>query len=141
MPRCKHGKHEASEYVSWEGMMGRCYNPNHHNFKWYGGRGIVVCDRWHEAGNFLEDMGERPSPEYTLGRIDNDKGYEPENCRWETITEQNRNNRTTKLTLAEAREIRMLHARGYMQTELAKEFGISKTAVWYVIHNHTWRED
>lgn len=77
-------------YRSWSAMMARCYNPRHHKWKLYGGRGIRVCDRWHDFANFLADMGERPTGT-TIDRIDSNGNYELGNCRWATVTEQNRN--------------------------------------------------
>jgi hypothetical protein len=88
----KHGG-LTTEYRIWSGMLSRCRNPNHEAWKYYGGRGIVVCDRWLKYENFLADMGRRPSFEYTLDRIDNDDGYYLENCRWATRSEQNKNQR------------------------------------------------
>jgi len=74
-------------------MLQRCNNPNHSHYKYYGGRGIKVCDRWLESfENFYEDMGERPE-DLTLDRIDVNKGYYPENCKWSTRSEQNSNKR------------------------------------------------
>lgn len=71
-------------------MMQRCNDPNADNFKHYGGKGISVCERWRDFAAFLADMGECKNDE-TLDRIDNAKGYEPGNCRWATMAEQNRN--------------------------------------------------
>lgn len=87
-------------YESWQGMNQRCNNKNQKAYKNYGGRGITICKRW--AGqdgflNFIEDMGERPTPQHTLDRINNNGNYEPSNCRWATRTEQNRNKRDNKL--------------------------------------------
>ena len=89
-----HGMSRTPTYSSWHGMKGRCNNENHHKYHLYGGRGISLCERWHDFSNFLEDMGERPEVT-TLDRIDSEKGYEPGNCRWATPTEQNRNKRTS----------------------------------------------
>ena len=83
-------------YGSYSSMKGRCLNPNNHNFPHYGGRGIVVCDRWlvPENGykNFLEDMGLRPKG-MTLDRINVDGNYEPGNCRWADESTQKINQR------------------------------------------------
>lgn len=71
-------------------MLQRCTNQKHPSFPRYGGRGITVCDRWRSFNTFLADMGD-PPPERSLDRIDNDRGYEPSNCRWATRSEQARN--------------------------------------------------
>jgi hypothetical protein len=80
-------------------MLRRCENPAHWSFKHYGGRGITVCERWHALEHFIADMGQPPDG-MTLDRIDNDKGYEPGNCKWATRREQRRNSRQA-LTLLE----------------------------------------
>ena len=80
------GNIKSPTMMSWQSMLSRCANPLHSNFRYYGGRGITVCERWHDFAAFLEDMGERPDG-YVLDRIDNDLGYEPSNCRWITAGE------------------------------------------------------
>lgn len=81
--------------ASWAESRARCENPNHRQYKFYGGRGIVYCERWKVFDNFLQDMGERPDG-YTLERLDVDKGYSPDNCVWADRKQQTRNRRVTK---------------------------------------------
>lgn len=113
--RRSHGKRKTPEYNSWAGMIQRCTNPENHNYSSYGGRGISVCDRWiNSSENFLADMGERPSKDHSLHRIDNDGPYDPSNCCWATKKEQARARRSSRyvevngimMTLAEAAESR-----------------------------------
>lgn len=90
-----HGGRKDTEYRCWISMISRCHNPNHDAFHNYGGRGIIVCDRWRNSYKaFLEDMGRRPSPSHTLDRHPDTNGnYEPGNVRWATHKEQSRNKR------------------------------------------------
>lgn len=97
----KHGLSHTRTYKSWQGMNHRCHVPSDVAWRYYGARGVKVCDRWRaepyggEAGafeRFLADMGERPAGR-TLDRIDSSGDYEPGNCRWATPLEQTRNRR------------------------------------------------
>lgn len=88
----KHGKSRTKAYSVWNNMRSRCKNKNVRCYKNYGGRGITVCDSWEKFENFLRDMGE-PEPWQSLERIDNEKGYSPDNCVWADATTQANNTR------------------------------------------------
>lgn len=108
----------SPEYAAWSGMWSRCTNKNKRDYPRYGGRGIAVSERWRDFASFLEDMGPRPAVGYSLDRYPNGNGnYEPGNCRWATLSEQNsnrRNNRIVKfrgseMTLAAAARLAGVH--------------------------------
>lgn len=96
-----HGKSNTKEYQAYRGMITRCYVPSARMYYAYGGRGIKVCERWldKENGflNFLSDMGLSPTKEHQLDKIDNNKDYSPENCRWVTFDIQKINKRSVHL--------------------------------------------
>lgn len=95
-----HGLSKRAEYHVWEYMIQRCTNPKCRDFPLYGGRGILVCERWKKFADFYSDMGPRPSDDLTIDRIDNDGNYEPGNCRWTTQKVQKRNFRRSRLITA-----------------------------------------
>jgi hypothetical protein len=103
--RLRHGDsrrgQRSQEYDIWSNMVRRCHDKTNPAYKNYGGRGIQVCSSWHDFATFLEyicsTIGRKPGAEYTLDRIDNDRGYEPGNIRWATRVEQIRNSRRVHL--------------------------------------------
>ena len=89
----KHGlANKSSTYKTWKEMRNRCNNPNATQYKWYGAKGIRVCEEWGDYTAFLRDMGDRPSGK-TLDRVDPGKGYSKNNCRWASPVEQATTNR------------------------------------------------
>lgn len=88
------GRRVTKEYDTWQHILGRCADKTDPN---YGGRGVKVCQRWLESFEaFLADVGPAPSPSHTIERVETDGDYEPGNCRWATVQEQNRNKRTNR---------------------------------------------
>jgi hypothetical protein len=88
----------SPEYTAWSGIVQRCTNPKNEKFPDYGARGIVVYDRWRRSfADFLADMGERPSRDHSVDRIDVNGNYEPSNCRWATRREQQANRRCNRM--------------------------------------------
>lgn len=132
--RAKHGMYRTRVYRQWQQMIQRCYNPNASRYQRYGGRGVTVCDRWRLSFDaFYADMGDPPDGT-SIDRIDNDRGYEPGNCRWATPQEQANNRYTNVLiehdgvsrTIAEWSRhlglpyhwVKHRHTRGYKPPEL-----------------------
>lgn len=110
------------EYRVWKGMKERCYYHKHIAFQRYGGRGIVVSDRWRNSfENFLSDMGPRPTPHHQIERLDNDGPYSKENCCWATAAEQATNKSNN----------RILELNGQSKTlaEWSKETGIHHNVI------------
>lgn len=114
----------SSERRSWLSMKERCYRQEHKNFKHYGGRGIVVCDRWkNNFEAFLEDMGPKPSPEHTIERMDTDGNYELGNCRWATDEEQRLNTRRTVFVEVAGTKVRL--------QDYAKSLNLRAATIYY----------
>lgn len=95
--RGRHARRGSQVYVSWSGMMRRCYNRNSKDYHYYGGRGIQVCDRWHDFDVFMDDMWASHRPGLSIDRIDNNGHYSPSNCRWSDQKTQCRNRSSNAL--------------------------------------------
>lgn len=118
--RVRHGHsirgRKSAEYRCWQAMIARCTNPRQTGYHNYGGRGIMICERWQSFENFIADMGPRPSPRHSLDRKDNNGHYEPGNCRWATKIEQDNNRRTNRLIEFGGRTLSI--------TQWARELGV-----------------
>lgn len=120
MGQITHQKSYSKIYRTWIAMLSRCRNKKDCNYKNYGGRGIIVCDSWYLFENFYADMGDLPFYEAQIDRIDNDKGYYKENCRWVSCKQNSRNRRTTK------------RYNDLIQVELIEKIGWTKNQFrWY----------
>lgn len=133
------GRKYSPTYHSWQAMLARCRYPDRDVEKKHIGRGIVVCERWQDFNNFLVDLGERPLGT-TLDRIDNNKGYEPGNCRWATSVEQARNRRNKRLTYEQALSIARRMLAGDRAVDVAKDFGISESLPREIHKRRTWKD-
>ena len=102
-------------------MMTRCTNPKVNNYHNYGGRGIKVCDRWHNFELFLLDMGEKPSDNLQLDRIDNNGNYEKDNCKW-VDSRENCNNKNNNVKYNYKGELLTV-------TEISRRSGINRTRI------------
>lgn len=92
-----HGLSHLPEYDTWCHIIARCEKPDGKSWNNYGGRGITMCPQWRESFEcFLQDMGRKPTPQHTIERVNNDKGYSPDNCIWATMAVQNTNKRNIR---------------------------------------------
>lgn len=126
----KHNMRYSKEYKAYHLIISRCYNKNDTNFNNYGGRGIKVCDRWLDGFiNFYEDMGKKPSNDYSIDRYPNNDGnYEPNNCRWANRHEQSRNKRTNRFI--------DYNGESMILEDWSNFFGASSSGVYQKIKRH-----
>lgn len=150
----RHGGWKTRIYTTYQDMKQRCYNPNIECYHRYGGRGITVCDEWLESFENFRDWAHSNgyTDELTIERINNNGNYEPNNCKWETNENQQKNkssnpkpkrgeeNFNAKLTWEIVREIRSSTLKRGTRRELARKYNVSSTLISAVINNKIWRE-
>lgn len=126
----------SAEHVAWASMKSRCLNPNNSRYDLYNRRGITICPAWVLSYPlFLGDMGRKPSPEYSLDRVNNDKGYCKSNCRWATSSEQARNRSTNKPLLYKGVEKLLVE---WVEFLNLSEIGVSAKLLHHRIRVHNW---
>jgi len=131
MKREQHRQRHTLLYEVWKSMKQRCYNPKNKDFHHYGGRGVIVCNEWRTSftafkNHIDEACGERPGSGYSIDRIDNSRGYEANNIRWATQTDQVHNRRAVskfnpKADQSVVDRIRLLRAQGMNYTEISRD--------------------
>jgi hypothetical protein len=126
----KHGLCNSPLYRVWRHMIGRCHNPSNPKFKFYGARGIKVCDRWQDVSFFAKDMGPTFEPGLRIERKDNNAGYSPENCRWATNHEQQRNKRNNIVIT--------MNGKTQVLQDWCDELGVHYKLVWERIKVRGW---
>lgn len=135
----KHGQSGSANkaYTAWAQMRRRCLVKQSANYKHYGARGITICPQWDNFAVFAQDMGV-PKIGLSLERIDNNRGYSPDNCRWATQTDQQRNKRTTKLNIVDARIAKEMKALGWTNRTISNLLDIPYGAITSCTRNRTW---
>ncbi len=133
---------KTPEYNIWALAKSRCHNTNDKAYKYYGGRGITVCERWRNSFMaFFSDMGLKPFPKAQIDRINNGGNYEPGNCHWVTQTQNLRNKSNNKLTLKKAIEIRKKYKLGNTShRKLAAHYKVAKTLITRILCHEIWKE-
>ena len=123
----KHGMYQSYVYSSWKNMKHRCYYIYHNSYDGYGGRGITVCERWHNFINFYADMGDPPTQQHSIDRIDNNGNYEPGNCRWATKKEQVNNTQQNRFIEYQGKRLTI--------AQWAEKTGIPRGRLYWRINN------
>ena len=139
----KHGKRHTKLYRTWLNIRDRCNNPNNKQYKDYGGRGIIVCNDWNDFNNFEKwAIDNNYSSKLTIDRIDNNRGYSPDNCRWVTMKEQSYNKRDNVKMVATSPTGEEYYVDRY--TEFIEEHGLTRCLVYACLkgkqhHHKGWK--
>lgn len=137
----KHGFRNTRIYGTWRGIKKRCLVETDRGYKNYGGRGISICEEWKEFINFKDwALSNGYDDGLTIDRVDNNKGYYPENCRFITQGLNNLNRRTVKLTFEKAEEIRSAYKKGNITLkDLGNSYGVCFQSISLIVNNITWK--
>lgn len=126
-----HGMSHTKEHQTWVKMRQRCGNPNDPSYPRYGARGIAVCEEWQRSfAAFFRDMGAAPSAKHSIERVDNDRGYSPDNCIWALHVVQVRNRRITVTLTYSGRTLPV--------SVWAEEVGLQYKTLWHRVHDLGW---
>jgi hypothetical protein len=124
-----HAKLQSSEYRIWKHIKERCTNPKCKEYKYYGGRNITIDDTWIDSfETFYKDKGRKPGPGYSIDRIDTNGNYTPENTRWATSKEQNRNKRNNVYLDTEYGKM--------LYKDAIKKYRVSPSSMHYKMKTH-----
>lgn len=137
-----HGMTGTSTYISWQDMKRRCgassSSASEATRRNYYDKGIRVCNRWLNSFEaFLEDMGRKPEG-YTLDRLNGEKDYDPENCRWASVKQQAQNRINNKLTENDVRKIKILCDKGKTRRQLATQFNVHPSTISNIALGKYW---
>lgn len=118
-------------HTAWRNMLGRCENPRHSGYKDYGGRGIVICEEWHNFFSFYAwSLSNGYADNLTIDRIDNDKGYNPSNCRWVSQKKNSRNRRNNHVVT--------FNGESLCVSEWAERLGMTASALGERLRSSAW---
>lgn len=135
----KHHLRNTKAYICWKQIRARCYTKSNKAYKNYGGRGITLCEEWQDPIIFCEWYNKNYKDGLTVDRIDNNKGYSPDNCRFATKSEQSQNRRSTKNTKEDVVRIWELKESGMSQAEISRVTSVSYHTVFKITHHKHWK--
>ena len=136
---CARTKNQTKEYRCWFAAKKRTTDPKNKSFRNYGALGVSMCEKWIASfPAFLADVGEAPTPEHTIDRINPYGNYEPSNCRWATRKQQARNKTNTVITEKIADKIRIMKSKGMQISLISKELNIAKSTAGNVFYGKGW---
>ena len=126
-----HGMSKTRIYRIWYNMRSRCNRPTHHNYSFYGAKGIKICERWDSSfENFLEDMGLPPTDDHTLDRIDSLGNYCKENCQWIPFLENRRKQKASRWITYQGETLSL--------AEWSRRLGVNRTTLERRINAYHW---